>query len=238
MLARIWQGPEATSIWVEIVEGRKQRLSESNAKYLLNNPFLSPAQINLTRYQLAKWDASARAWLLSADSANKYRQKQLMLILDNLGAAVGESSNTYDGVISAWTTAMLTVDKLVTGVAQSAREGSAFLGLSAWHLYPDMLVLGRTTKNLRQNDELIAPGGLLTLGFEDNETRQDGVFWSLPLAHMRYYGDPVIVRGSLGSDASKVSIDQFLLVALGSLLSCWRVASTDLEAAAELIVDM
>ncbi len=240
MLARIWQGPEATSIWVEIVEGRKQRLSESNTKDLLKNPFLSPAQIHLTRDQLAKWDASARAWLLSADRANEYHQKRLMLILNNLGVSVGESSDTYDSVISAWTTAMLTVEKLVTGVAQSVREGSALLGLSAWHLYPDMLVLERTTngvRSVRQNDELIASGGLLTLDSNDCEMRQDGLFWSLPLVHMRYYGDPVIVRGSLSSDASKVSIDQFL-VALGSLLSCWRVASTDFEAAAELIVDM
>ena len=238
MLARIWPGPEATSIWVEIVNGRKQALSESNVKDSLHVPFLSPAEINLSRDQLAKWDASARAWLLTADSANEHRQKQLMLILNNLGIPVGESSSTYDSVISAWKTAMLTVDKLVTGVPQSVRKGSALLGLSAWHLYPNMLVLGRTTKTVAQNDGLIAFGGLLTLGLEESEARRDGIFWSLPLAHMRYYGDPVVVRSSLHSDASRISIDQFLLVALGSLLGCWRTKYTDLEAAAGLIVDM
>ena len=69
MLARMWDGPEAISIWVEIVEGRKleiaKKFEESNIGDLAAH---LAAQQELTRIQLAEWDASARAWLRVADA--------------------------------------------------------------------------------------------------------------------------------------------------------------------------
>jgi hypothetical protein len=60
MLARIWNGPQATAIWTELVTTRKVLLQ----KRLEGNEFkmeeVSAARIQLSRDQLAEWDASAR----------------------------------------------------------------------------------------------------------------------------------------------------------------------------------
>lgn len=62
MLARVWSGSEATSIWAELVAERKRYLSSQiNGQGSLNVASLTASEISLTRDQLAKWDASARA---------------------------------------------------------------------------------------------------------------------------------------------------------------------------------
>ncbi|KAI9876141.1 MAG: hypothetical protein M1830_007263 [Pleopsidium flavum] len=238
MLARIWPGPEATSIWVELVTERKRALSTPNDRDSFNLSSITAAQICLTREQLAKWDASARAWLLTADEAKEISQKQLMLIVNNIGIPVNVKSTTYESVMQAWNTAMSTMDNLVAGLPQSVHIGAPLLGLSSWHLYPDMLVLGNTTKDVKQNDVLIAPGSLITVGLQDTKSGIDGVYWSLPLAHLRFYGDPVSLTSSTGSNTSRVSIEQLLQVALGTLLDSWITTAADFDLAAEVLVLM
>jgi hypothetical protein len=44
-----------------------------------------------------------------------------------------------------------------------------------------------------------------------------GSFWSLSLAHLKFYGPPVQVSHNLGINAARVNFDQFMLLALGSL---------------------
>ena len=61
MLARIWSGPEATSIWSELVEARKLALQHECQGQEFSLETVTAAQITLTRDNLAEWDASARS---------------------------------------------------------------------------------------------------------------------------------------------------------------------------------
>ncbi|KAF4625996.1 hypothetical protein G7Y89_g12168 [Cudoniella acicularis] len=68
MLAHIWTAAEATSIWVQIIEGRRQEIAigfESGAEMCWQT--FNAARPELSRKQVAEWDASARAWLRTAD---------------------------------------------------------------------------------------------------------------------------------------------------------------------------
>jgi hypothetical protein len=60
MLARIWNGPEATAIWTELVNTRKGILQRRLEGDTFKIDEVSAARIQLTRDQLAEWDASAR----------------------------------------------------------------------------------------------------------------------------------------------------------------------------------
>lgn len=115
---------------------------------------------------MANWDASARAWLRSADEVKKLEQTQLLLVMKNVKTTVNTISNTSQSVIQAWRTAMSTAKKLIRGMPHQVHDGAILLGLSAWHLYPDLVVLGSSSTLVKQKDPLIAPGGLLTIGLE------------------------------------------------------------------------
>ena len=60
MLARFWKGPEAVSIWAELIIERKAVLANRCNGQIFKFATLAAAQIQLTREQLAEWDASAR----------------------------------------------------------------------------------------------------------------------------------------------------------------------------------
>ncbi|KAK0507149.1 hypothetical protein JMJ35_010187 [Cladonia borealis] len=234
MLARMWDASEAVSIWEQIVDQRKKELSVWNESDAIPLQSLATAHLTLTREQLADWDASARAWLRAADEAKKLSQKQLMLIIQNLTIPVNKDMDVYASVMQAWNTAMITMDKLVEGSSQSVQNGAVLLGLSAWHLYPDLIVLGNVTVNTRQKDSLINPSGIVTLGLQGIEPENSrGVYWSLPLAHVRYYGDPVVSEGCV--QTSRISVDDLWQITLGSLFALWGQASSILNEAAHLI---
>lgn len=236
MLARIWSASEAIGIWEQILAARKRELLEFSESGAIHLQSLAAAQLSLSREQLADWDASARAWLRAADSVKKIRQKQLTLIVENLNIPVNRNMDVYASVMQAWKTAMITMDKLVGGMGHSVQDGSVLLGLSSWHLYPDLIVLGKVTAETKQGDSLIAPGGIVTIGLQGVEAHQDrGVYWSLPLAHVRYYGDPIKAEGSITLDSSRASIDQLLLVALGSLIATWSSHGSTLKESLKLI---
>ena len=239
MLARLWPPSEAVAIWEQILEERKKDLSTWDEAGAIPLNHLTAGHIELSREELADWDASARAWLLAADRVKEFNQTQLRLILDNLNMPVNQNMNVYASVMQAWTTAMTMMDKLIDGISHSVHNGAVLLGLSSWHLYPDLLVLGKTTAHTRQKDPLIAPGGMVTIGLQVPE-RDDGrgVYWSLPLAHVRYYGDPVMSERSINSDSSRISIDDLWLVTLGSIFALWRVKISHAKAAAELVCMM
>lgn len=64
LLARIWDPPEATSIWVEIIYRRKHILKSKLAQEgELENEALLAVDSDISRSDLFDWDASARAWL-------------------------------------------------------------------------------------------------------------------------------------------------------------------------------
>lgn len=233
MLARMWDSPKAISIWSELIAIRRQALQNSG-KPLDHHA----SKIDIPRKDLANWDSSARAWLLTADQANEKRQKQLLLIIDHMGIPVSGKLDLGESVIDAWTSAMVIVNNFIAGQPQSVQTGAPLLGLASWHLYPDLTVFGKDNevKKTDQRDVLIHRGGTLTLGIED--TRRDGVYWSLPLAHLRYYADPVQLEACLHSRVSRVSIDQLLHVALGSLIRRWCAQFNEMDQAAELLVKL
>lgn len=139
--ARIWTGPEATSIWSEIVLERKNELQHSDRGDTFSYAATLAGNVALTRDQLAEWDNSARAWLRHADRVQSKQQTQVMLILSSLdGLAVSSMPSTYRSVIDAWVTALQGMENLLRGTSQGVSSGGLLLALSSWHLYPDMIV--------------------------------------------------------------------------------------------------
>jgi hypothetical protein len=239
MLARTWPGPEAVAIWVEIVAERTRMILTSAQQDAYNTPMgaLFAARTGISRRELADWDASARAWLQIADDAKQLQQKQLLLIIKNVSLPVNEISGTFSSVIEAWSAAMLAVEKLLSGQPQSATKGAVLLGLATWSLYPDLLALSEAPTPVLFNDDLFLAGGTLTIGLENRDrSNDDGVYWSLALSHLRYYGDPVVSKASLASQASRISIEELHLICLGSVLAGWGEEGADIIAAAEFFV--
>ena len=227
MLARIWTAPEATSLWVEIVACRRREIEinctgDEAKDYVL----LQAAKQDLTRSNLADWDASARAWLQTADEAKRLQQTQLMLIINNLHIPVSNNMSVYHSVIESSKIALVFMEGILKGMPQRVQSGALLLGLSAWHLYPDMVVHGSVTKNIQQRDQLVPTGTMITLGLESSVEADVGVYWSLPLAHLRFYGDPVQIIRSTGHDASRIPAEQLIYVVLGALVRTWVKTSS------------
>jgi hypothetical protein len=145
MLARIFTGPEAVSVWVELVQKQKERIRGKQEESLYPHeqlPACLATQQEISRRDLANWDASARAWLQSGDQAKKLQHKHTMLIIDNASVPVNNEPDTYSSFIKAWTAALEAVNNLVKGIPQRVQDGTALLVISSWHLYPDMIVYG------------------------------------------------------------------------------------------------
>ncbi|KAL8908993.1 MAG: hypothetical protein Q9171_005223 [Xanthocarpia ochracea] len=229
LLARIWDAPEATSIWVEIIKRRKEEvLADFNETDFAHLATLSAARQDLPRAQIAEWDNSARAWLQVADSVKKKQQTQLMLILDNVQVPVNGKNDTYDSVMEAWCNSLDQMEALVQGVSQQARNGDILLALSSWHLFPDLTVVTPSMTHIRQNDPVFGSGGVLTIGLQGPVVQYKGVHWSLPLAYLRHYGAPVVAGRSICSGSrSRLSLQELLQATLGSLLQGWGTAGKD-----------
>ena len=176
-------------------------------------------------------------WLRTADTAKRRQQTQLMLIIDNIQSVMPAKNGVYDSVMEAWKNAMSVVDKLISGIAQDVQSTETLLGISAWHLYPDMFVLGRESTHVKQDDELIKPGGLMTVGSHHTYTKEDcGLSWSMPLAQLLYYGKPVVSTRSVDSKSPRVPFDRLLSAAVGSLMNTWGLSSSDPERIAVFMV--
>ena len=229
LLARMWDGPEATSIRAEIVQKRREivlaDMSQSNTVEIIS---LAAAKQDLTRAQLAEWDASARSWLRTADTVKSRQQKQLTLITDNVQGSVNQISDTYESVITAWKNSLTQMDGLIEGISQQATSGEILLALSAWHLFPDLVVVNPRTTQVYQNDHIFTSGGVLTIGLEKPDLDRNGVYWSLPLARLRYYGAPVVSSCSIdSSERSRLSLTELLQAFLGCFLQGWGEAGSD-----------
>jgi len=239
ILARALKPTEATAAWVELVKERRRDIAIrlDGGESLSFASASAAGQADIPRSQLADWDASARAWLHTADSVKEIQQKNLDLILKNVHMEVKSADSTFASIISVWKTSLKTMEGLVMGIPQAVRDGSALLGLSAWHLFPDMAVLGPRTIDLRMKDPLIEPGGVLTLGFRDSaDIPQNGVYWSLSLAHLRYYGHPVEVMGEVSANVGRVSFDELMQCVLGALLALWGFHDDNVEPAMRFFI--
>ena len=241
MLARVWSPAQAVSIWEEMVLERKKQLMQSADSDFINMKDIAAAQLSIDKEQLAEWDSSARAWLRAADCvpSNLKRQKQLMLILGNISLPVSNRSRVFDSVCKAWRAALTTMNKVVGGEAHSIEDGAVLVALSAWHLYPDMVVLGKQSQEILQHDELIDPGGLLTIGLQGaSHNAAEGVHWSLSLAHLRYYGQPVLASGTVSSVSGRVTFPQMWQIVLGSVIAAWGVDMHSINEAVVLFLWM
>ncbi|KAI0895956.1 hypothetical protein F4806DRAFT_502786 [Annulohypoxylon nitens] len=201
---------------------------------------LAAARQEIERKELAEWDASARAWLEIADKVKDMEHRKMEDIVMRLSLPVDSSSDVFESVTRAWTTAMTTMENLCKGMPQRVHNGAALIAITAWHLYPDMSLYGPQFRSLQQRDSLVAPGGQLTVGLEDaNPSSALGVYWSLSLANLRFYGDPVLSTSN-ANNASRVTFQDLLLVYMGGLFAGWDSedfdAIEDNEKGAEFIL--
>ena len=221
MLARIWDSSEATSIWMEIVKYQSENiLNALEEGCMADFSDVVAAKTSLSRQQLAEWDASARAWLHAADRVKAYEQKQLMLILDNIHQRVNSAQGTFESVIKAWQDSLTVFEALVMGVSQKAKSGEILLALSAWHLYPDLMVVEPYPKTIKQKDPLLPSCAILTVGLHRVEEEQGGICWSLPLAQLRHYGAPVTRERTVNS-TQRLTLEEFAQAFLGAFLHGW-----------------
>ncbi|KAI9690167.1 MAG: hypothetical protein M1822_009128 [Bathelium mastoideum] len=235
MLARIWTAAEATSIWFELVKERRKnivvRYDEGEA--LRFSTLTAAAQTEISRSSLADWDSSARSWLRTADRMKTKEQQQLMLIIANVNIPINKDMTVLSSVTAAWKSALETMENIVGGMPQAVNSGPALLALSSWHLYPDLLMVGHDSGEVRFRDPLVSPGGMLTVGLArstDEDTR--GVYWSLSLAHMNFYGHPISTNARLSHESAKVSFPHFVQAVFGSLLGKWIIPGSEIDPAA------
>lgn len=167
----------------------------------------------------------------------KLPQTQLMLIVDNIGLPTPNRATVYDEVMNIWVKAMVMTDRLIGGMAQSVQNADDLLGLCAWHIYPDLYVISTKANTIEQKDSLVKKGGLLTIGLRNSrEADLTGVSWSMPLAHLRFYGKPVMSRQVIGSMASRVPFHRGIQVILGALTSEWQSSLVDLANVAKFLI--
>ena len=155
-----------------------------------------------------------------------------MLIIDNMDLPIPRQASVYSDVMHTWTQALTVAENLVSGVAQSVNTGEALLGLSAWHIYPDICAIGHRTTIIEQKDHLVTKGGIMTLGLQEHRERDNpGITWSMPLAHLRYYGGAVSSQRTLNFKTTKVFFDRIVLVAMGSAMAGWNNFDAELDKA-------
>ena len=160
-----------------------------------------------------------------------------MLIIDNMDLPIPRKASVYLDVMYTWTQALTVAENLVSGVAQSVNTGEALLGLSAWHIYPDICAIGPRTTTIEQKDHLVTKGGVVTLGLQEHRERDHpGITWSMPLAHLRYYGGAVSSQRTLGFKTTKVSFDRIVLVAMGSAMAGWNNNDAELDSAMHFFI--
>lgn len=230
MLARAWDAKKATSIWAELVHERVAHVqAQLNMNKVINPHTEMAIRQNISRADLAKWDASARAWLRRADQSMLRHHDQFQLIMKNVKTPFVDPGSTFEKVTRGWIRSMRVLDDLLQNVPQEVPDRAVLMAISAWHLYPDLLVCQDKTTKVTLGDSLFPPAAILTLGLEPRDSRSDNLCqWSLALSHLRYYGGPVKVRSE--ETFQRVSFEELWVVALGALLRQWQLPSSSLEA--------
>ena len=240
MLATTFSPAEATSLMVEVVAGRKEEISskQDDQSQVRGLADYFAIQQDISRAELASWDASARSWIQSANEAKSREVLQLKLIVKNINLPVNTSLSTYRSVVDTWVSAMTTMEKLIKGMPLRISTGAVLLGMEAWHIFPDLNIIGDKNVNVKFQDPLISSGGIITVGLIDGNTNadRDGVSWSLDLSYLRHYGDPVSLTKSIGTDGSRLTIEDLSMVAFGSLLASWKEVGQDTLGVAKFIL--
>ena len=92
---------------------------------------MAASRVELTREQMSSWDASARSWLNVADSATNSKKQQLEQLLEESDFPVNQEQKAYNSVMAAWKTAMVTVNRILSGESHSVQDGAVLLGRHA-----------------------------------------------------------------------------------------------------------
>lgn len=178
----------------------------------------------------------SRAWLRTADEAKRVQQTQFRLVLDNISLSVSKESDVYKSVMRTWARALSAFEKVILGQPQRIQDGGVLLALSSWHIYPDLFVFGEASHEIVQNDPLVSRGGIISLGLHSSKEESDGIWWSLPLAYMRFYGEPVVSTRHSGIGQAQVTFHQLLCVALGSIIRSWDAPNRDIGMCLDFII--
>ncbi|KAH7171283.1 hypothetical protein EDB81DRAFT_194724 [Dactylonectria macrodidyma] len=228
MLARAWDAKKATSIWAELVHERIAHVeAQLNMKKVVNPHTEMAIRQNISRADLAKWDASARAWLRRADQSMVRCHDQFQLIMNNVKTPFVDPGSTFEKVTRGWIRSMKVLEDLLRNVPQEVPDRAVLMAISAWHLYPDLLACQDKTIKVTLRDPLFPQAAILTLGLEPRDSRSDNLCqWSLALSHLRYYGGPIKVRSE--EAFQRVSFQDLWVVALGALLRQWQLPSSSL----------
>ncbi|KAK8018530.1 hypothetical protein PG991_007720 [Apiospora marii] len=216
MLARTFNDPaKAVSVWAELLHERKKDIMMYNAQSTLGMAevaALNASSQQVNREELRLWDASARAWLQTADSAMKKEHVQLNLVIKNIRMPVMSDTSLYASVTKAWIQALVGIERLIAGEPQSVTSGAILLAISAWHLYPDLLVFTSQTTSVIFKDPYMNRSGVLTVGITNSaraSTGKDGIYWSVALSHYRYYGRPVRAASEVND---RLTMDELYVV--------------------------
>ncbi|KAK4145045.1 uncharacterized protein C8A04DRAFT_36175 [Dichotomopilus funicola] len=191
---------QSTSLWDENIANRKIEVAKKlEAEGEIETDLMLAAREQLPRSDLADWDASSQ-------------QTKLRLIIDNLDMPVNNKPNTYESM-----------EKLLEGIHRPVQSGAVLLGLMAWHLYPDLQCMMARNPQVELRDPLFEKSGILTIGLEPAPGREArSVYWSLPLAHLRYYGLPVTKFSSMRtSERDRVTVDELLFAWFCAYIKAW-----------------
>ena len=119
------------------------------------------------------------------------------------------------------------LEDLQSGQPQKINDRSVLLAFSAWHVYPNLIWLGKDIKNIVFMDWCVNPRGVGTIVLEPRSSRSvSETSWSLTLSHLRYYSNAVTVNSD--KDFSRVTIRQLHIVGLGSIFNAWNIRWTRL----------
>lgn len=145
-----------------------------------------------------------------------------MQLISQSNSAMPTGNDVYAVVKKVWQSSIRTVEKLLSGESYRTSTSEPLLALLAWHLYPDMTIVGPDTADVLPEDPLFGAGGILTIGMPENGPQgKNGITWSLPLSHLRFYSKPVRQTHSLGLDSDRIYFDDLKYLVLGAVTGGW-----------------
>lgn len=153
-----------------------------------------------------------------------------MVLIRQSDTTLPTGDNVYTIVKKVWQSSIEIIEKLLSGQSHRTTTSEPLLALAAWHLYPDMTILGPNPADVLQGDALFRAGGILTIGMPASGLfSENGITWSLPLSHLRFYGKATTKTRSLGRDSERVYFDDLKYVILGSVTGNWFTKSGGLN---------
>lgn len=98
--------------------------------------------------------------------------------------------------------------------------------------------MGKREVSVRFDDPLVSPGGRLTIGLSTEDGEGRGVYWSLSLAHLNFYGSPVLSQGQFNVSSERLSFSQFTVAIFGSVMGAWHLRGRSINEVAELFIEL